>query len=161
MKKSTRIAIEVFLPVLIAPVATLAYLAIVDFSRLAVTDVPLFAGAILVVALVPSLAYMVLIEMARTLGLSRKKSVLGFSTSLGAVIGFGFLLAIGDSELWTRSLSDYLFVALLGAGSGAFVALAVSAKEGPNQQPQRSADSRQSSGDSSASETPSSHGPRG
>jgi hypothetical protein len=132
MKKPTRIAIEVLLPALIAAVGTSAYHAIADFGRFSVTNIPLLAGVVFAVSLIPSFVYMVVVEIARSLGLRGQKSAVLFSWCVGAVIGLGFLASVGHSEIWTRSMADYLFVAFLGGGSGAFIALAISKKEEPN-----------------------------
>lgn len=128
MKKFTRIAIEVFFPALTAAVCTPAYYAFADLRRLLVTDILLLFGVVFAVALIPSFIYMVLLEIARWLGLNRKRSIIVFSSCLGAAIGLGFLAAVGDGELWTRSMPDYLFVTILGGISGILVALTVCRK---------------------------------
>ena len=133
MTKPTRIAIEVFLPAVVAAVSTPAYLVFVDYRRLSAANVPLLAGVVFGVTLIPSSVYMVLIETARWSGLGRKKPLGFLSPFFGAIIGWGFLAAIGDNEIWMRSMADYLFVVLLGAGAGALVSLVLSKKEKPTQ----------------------------
>lgn len=129
MKKLTRITIEVLFPALMAAVCTPAYYAFADLRRLLVTDILLLISVVFAVALIPSFIYMVLFEIALWLGLARKQSIVIYSACLGAVIGWGFLMVVGDSELWTRSIPDHLFVAILGGISGVLVALTVCRKE--------------------------------
>jgi hypothetical protein len=133
MNTPKRIAIEVILPALIAAVGTPVYHALVDFDRFSATNIPLLVVVVFAGALIPSTSYMILVEIVRYLGLAQKKGSSVFSAGLGAAIGLGFLVAIGDTELWTRSMADYLFVVILGGASGALVAFAVSEKKEPGQ----------------------------
>lgn len=143
MKAPTRIAIEVLLPSLIASLGTTVYLALVDFQRLAVSDMLPLVGAIFVVSLIPSAAFTILLELILKIKLLQERMIsVAVSSLLGAFVGFGFLAIVGDSEVWTRSMPDYLFVTLLGAALGAFVVAITRRKEVHNHPPPPTSPSR-------------------
>lgn len=84
----------------------------------------------------------------------------------GLAVGLAAGVIVGMSRAWSGGNGNAAF---FGAAAFSLVVLlpfalrntAVQLKEEPIQSPQRNAGSRPSSGDSSASETPSSLGPRG
>ena len=126
MKRLARVGCEIFLPPLISAVGIIIYLGCCDFARLRVTNIPLIAAILFSVSAIPSIVYTLVMECAFACGLDPKmKRALVISAFVGALLGFGFLAVLGDSELWTRNMRDYLFSTMLGLGCGVSVALLV------------------------------------
>ncbi len=124
MKRPARIVVEVLVLALIAAISTMVYLACSDFGRFSAADIPLLFFVVLAASLIPGVVLTLVIEGAFAVGVdSQKMSALVLSAVTGAVAGFAFLAAAGDTELWTRSMSDYLFTTALGFGCGIMVAL--------------------------------------
>ena len=136
MKKPIRITIEILLPATAFAVFTPIYHALLDFGRFSATNVPLLIGVVFVIGLLPSAAFMLVRETALAAGVTQKKRDQILSSVLGAAIGIGFLASAGDSEIWTRSPSDYLFVFGFGAVAGFCVARMTGSKKEPNQSPE-------------------------
>jgi hypothetical protein len=137
MKKSVRIAIELLVPACVFALVTPVYHAVLDFGRFRATDLPLLVGVVFVLALVPSGIFTLVRESWIAAGFTRKKDDRRLACVLGAVVGTSFLLLVGDSEIWTRSTSDYFFVTILSGAIAFLVAHSTRHPEEHNQSPQQ------------------------